>query len=197
MTTTTQALFDLVTRPEYIQPIRDEIIQALEDEVKEEGKDGWQKSAFDKIPKLDSFMKESQSFSRVALSSITLSDGFQLARGTHFTIPTANLLHDPSIIPDPEVFNGFRYYNPSSQSAERQNRFTATDSNNLSFGHGKYTCPGRFLASYTIKLVVAMLLVRFDIGFPKGKGRPRNIRFADAMFPYPNGEILLEERKKT
>lgn len=60
MTTTTQALFDLVTRPEYIQPIRDEIIQALEDEVKEEGKDGWQKSAFDKIPKLDSFMKESQ-----------------------------------------------------------------------------------------------------------------------------------------
>ncbi|KAL8632816.1 hypothetical protein Q9189_001521 [Teloschistes chrysophthalmus] len=201
---TTQVLFDLGARPEYIQPIRDEILQALEDEGKEVGKDGWQKSALDKMPKLDSFMKESPrlapqtlfAFSRVALSPITLSDGFHLPRGTHFTIPSANLLQDPSIIPNPEAFDGFRYYNASSQSTERQNQFTATDSNNLSFGHGKYACPGRYLASYKIKLIVAMLLVRYDIGFPKGKGRPRSISYADNMFPDPTGEILLKERAK-
>ncbi|KAL9582070.1 MAG: hypothetical protein Q9212_003507 [Teloschistes hypoglaucus] len=200
---TTQVLFDLGARPEYIQPIRDENLQALEDEGTEVGKDdGWQKSALDKMPKLDSFMKESQrlapqtlfAFSRVALSPITLSDGFHLPRGTHFTMPSANLLHDPSIIPNPEAFDGFRYYNASSQSTERQKQFTATDSNNLSFGHGKYACPGRYLASYKIKLIVAMLLVRFDIDFPKGKGRPRSISYADNMFPDPNGGILLKER---
>lgn len=111
-------------------------------------------------------------------------------------MPAANLLQDPSIIPDPEAFNGFRYYNDCSQNTERQNRFTATDSNNLSFGYGKYACPGRFLASYEIKLIVAMLLVQFDIGFPEGKGRPGSMMYSDSVFPDPKGGLILKERKK-
>lgn len=84
---TTQVLFDLGARPEYIQPIRDEILQALEDEGKEVGKDGWQKSALDKMPKLDSFMKESP---RLAPQTLCKSPRFHL--------------HSTSLTPFPDPF---------------------------------------------------------------------------------------------
>lgn len=58
---TTHVLFDLCARPEYIEPIRDEIEQA----IKENG--GWQKQTLNKMQKLDSFLKESQ---RVAPPSL-------------------------------------------------------------------------------------------------------------------------------
>ena len=50
----THVLFDLCERPEYIQPIRDEIEEA----IKENG--GWQKQTLNRMQKLDSFLKESQ-----------------------------------------------------------------------------------------------------------------------------------------
>ena len=49
-------LYDLCVRPEYIQPLRDEI----ESVIAEEG--SFTKAAFNKLVKLDSFMKESQRF---------------------------------------------------------------------------------------------------------------------------------------
>lgn len=45
---------DLCAHPEYIQPLREEIQNA----IKEDG--GWAKSTFNKMQKVDSFLKESQ-----------------------------------------------------------------------------------------------------------------------------------------
>lgn len=45
-------LFDLAARPEYIQPLREEIEQII-------GQHGWTKDAFNRMHKLDSFIKES------------------------------------------------------------------------------------------------------------------------------------------
>ena len=46
------ALLDLAARPEYLQPLREEVEQVT-DEF------GWTKEAFNAMPKLDSFLKES------------------------------------------------------------------------------------------------------------------------------------------
>jgi DNA-binding SARP family transcriptional activator len=45
-------LHNLLTRPEYEQPIREEIIAVIKEE-------GWSKTAMGKLRKLDSFIKES------------------------------------------------------------------------------------------------------------------------------------------
>ena len=50
----TQTLFDLISHPEYIPVIREEVEQVL----KEDG--GWKKTSLTKMRKLDSFMRESQ-----------------------------------------------------------------------------------------------------------------------------------------
>lgn len=52
-----QALFDLVSHPEYIAPLRDEV-QA----VKASDGEKWTKAGIAKLRKMDSFMKESQRF---------------------------------------------------------------------------------------------------------------------------------------
>lgn len=47
-------IYDLTARPEYLEPLRQEVRQTLE----EDG--GWSKNTPSKLVKLDSFMKESQ-----------------------------------------------------------------------------------------------------------------------------------------
>lgn len=65
--TAAQVLFDLIEHPEYIEPIREEIVQALD----EEG--GWKKTTLTKLRKLDSFMKESQRLNGPSLSKSSRS----------------------------------------------------------------------------------------------------------------------------
>jgi len=68
-----------------------------------------------------------------------------------------------------------------------------TDRNHLHFGYGKHACPGRFFASYELKMVLAELLLNYEFGYPNGKGRPENLN-ADE-FLYADPETVLEMRK--
>lgn len=60
----THAIYDLATYPEYILPLREEIMEVIEAE-------GWTKMAQGKMRKLDSFIKESQ---RLAAGSCKYKD---------------------------------------------------------------------------------------------------------------------------
>jgi len=59
-------LYDLIARPEYIKPIRDEITRVVEEDG---GWKLWQKSSFTKLGILDSFMRESQRWNPPTLLS--------------------------------------------------------------------------------------------------------------------------------
>ncbi|KAL8949001.1 MAG: hypothetical protein Q9222_004857 [Ikaeria aurantiellina] len=193
-------LYDFCEHPEYISQLREEIDHALI----EDG--GWRKSTPGKLWKLDSFMKESQrlsppsllTMSRVALQPITFADGLHLPRGTHFSMACGPLLQDQSIVHDPDTFNGFRYSMQRQQTGESsQHQFASTDKNNLNFGHGRYACPGRFFASHEIKILVAEILLRFDIRFPQGKGRAKNLAAFEYGFPDPEGIIEIKRRRNS
>ena len=71
--TTTNALsfiiLDLASRPEYIQPLRDEIEEVIVNDNVEEDENGvlrFKQSSLAKLWKLDSFMKESSRLSKNA-----------------------------------------------------------------------------------------------------------------------------------
>lgn len=63
--TTTMAaahfLYDLCARPEYLAPLRDEVLSVLKED------DGWQKMTVHKLRKMDSFLKESQRLNPASL----------------------------------------------------------------------------------------------------------------------------------
>ena len=63
---TTQAIFDLAARPEYIQPLRDEIQQVIDEDGQDLDGEGFvklKKMSMPKLKKLDSFLKETQRLS--------------------------------------------------------------------------------------------------------------------------------------
>lgn len=76
----------------------------------------------------------------------------------------------------------------------------------MTFGHGRYACPGRFFASNESKIILATLLLKYDIRFEhqekikEGKmlgkcERPANLVFADACFPNPEVKVLFRKRR--
>lgn len=126
-----QVIFDLVSRPEYIKPLRDEIQQVIE----EDGYDNiggkshkLKKQSIPKLKKLDSFMKESQRFSpptvagmgRITTADLKLSTGHTIPKGVHITFPAyaISMSAQSMVVPSdntesyvpPHEFDGFRFF---------------------------------------------------------------------------------------
>ncbi|MCJ1245735.1 hypothetical protein MMC30_002939 [Trapelia coarctata] len=190
-------LYDLASYPEYVQPIRDEIRSVAE----EDG--GWQKTSFAKLRKLDSFLKESQRFNPPTLLSYhrlmtkdhTLTDGTLLAKGSHICMPVSAIQNDPSVTPNPDVFDGFRYEKLRQREGEGHlHQFATTENKLLNFGHGKNACPGRFFASLEIKTILVRLIMNYDFRFVDGEGRPANKMAHEFVFPNPDGKLLVKAR---
>lgn len=178
--TCTHALYDLAAHPEYIQPLREELRMVLS-----ESGGVFVNTTLGKLKKLDSFMKESfrfnppglVSFKRKVLSDITLSDGTYLPKGTYVELPSHTIQMDPSIIPDPEKFDGFRFYKKRQSGAEEShgNQFVTVSKESLNFGYGRHACPGRFFASNELKVILANILLRYDIALEDPEaGRYKN-----------------------
>jgi hypothetical protein len=49
----TQVLYRLIAKPEYVEPLRQEVETVIREE-------GWTKAAIDKMHKIDSFLRETQ-----------------------------------------------------------------------------------------------------------------------------------------
>ncbi|KAF3480659.1 P450 monooxygenase No.2 [Arthroderma uncinatum] len=194
---TAHSLYDLCAHPEYF----DELLQEAYDVVKEDG--GWKKTTLNKMRKLDSFLKESQrvnppsllAFNRIVQTPLTLSDGTHLPKGTHFSVPAAAILKDNENLPDADTFDGLRYYK-IRQNPEEANRhqFAMTDTSNLHFGHGKYSCPGRFFASNEIKIILAHLLMDYEFKYLPGCSRPKNLTADENLYPDPSARLLMRKR---
>lgn len=193
-------LYDLLAFPEYLEPIRQEIREV----VRNEGPwMRWEKSAFSKLRRLDSFMRESQRFNpptllsmhRVLLQDAKMSDGTVLQKGAHISMAVNSIQNDPDVTPEPEKFDGFRYYKLRQIEGDGHlHQFSTTQDRILNFGHGPNSCPGRFFASLEIKIILVRLLMDYEFRFKDGNERPANLRAHEFIFPNPDAEILMRRR---
>ena len=193
-------LYDLVAKTGYLASIREEIRKVIEE-------DGewmtWQKASFSKLRKLDSFMRESQRFNpptllsmhRVMLQDYTLPDGTKLPRDAHISMAVNSIQNDPDVTPEPEVFDGLRYYKLRQQEGQSHlHQFSTTQDRILNFGHGTNSCPGRFFASLEIKTILVRLIMDYDFNLPSSQGRPKNLRAHEFIFPNPDATLLIRQR---
>ncbi|KAH3510178.1 hypothetical protein KXV55_002981 [Aspergillus fumigatus] len=132
-----------------------------------------------KLEKLDSFMKESlrfdtpltATFQRKAVQRITLSDGTVLQPGTLALTPSNAIAFDPNIYPNPEQFDGRRFYKLRHQNNSKANniiyQFTA--------------------ASKTQQAI----LFKYVLKFRAGEERPKTWLFQTINTPDPKGKILV------
>lgn len=95
-------------------------------------------------------------------------------------------------------FDGFRHYRKRLEPGEAyKHQFATTSNDNLHFGHGRYSCPGRFFASNTIKIIIGTFLMQYDVKLPPGKPRPENWPMHEYVFPNPEAEVMIRKRKST
>ncbi|MCJ1377129.1 hypothetical protein MMC17_000221, partial [Xylographa soralifera] len=136
------------------------------------------------------------SFNRVALTSLTLSSDLKIPAGTHLSVASRNILFDPNVTPNPDVFDGLRYYRLRGDSAEgHKHQFVSVDGTNMNFGAGRYACPGRFFASMELKLLLAHLLLKFDFQFLPGCSRPPLLVVDEFVAANPWAKVMVRRRQ--
>ena len=136
------------------------------------------------------------SFNRIAITDLTLSSGLQIPAGTHFSVASRNILFDPDVTPNPDIFDGLRYYKmrENNNGENHKHEFASLDGFNMNFGAGRYACPGRFFASMELKMLLAQLLLKFDFKFPAGKSRPSLLIMDELIAPVPWAKVLVKRR---
>ena len=147
------ALYNLVSHPEYITPIREEIeplVATL----------GWQKKTVTKMRKLDSFLKESIRLHPLSASKIhpvlllnnvvgssryvdkkpfTFSNGVTLPVGATVMVPVLPVHQDEDIYKNASKFEGFRFYKMREEEGDTAKTYCVnTNHNFLTFGHGTH-----------------------------------------------------------
>ncbi|CAK5282148.1 unnamed protein product [Mycena citricolor] len=201
----THALFDITSRPGYLEPMREEAENVIRAE-------GWTKSALNSMHKIDSFIRETQRMQGngpVAMSrkvihpdGFTFSDGIKIPYGSLIFVPGKTVHYDPTIHKDPEVFNGFRYSDLREAKADNHSveegifnsHMVTTSIEHLAFGHGRHACPGRFFAATEIKAMLAHILINYDIKAEVPGVRPANDDHG--MISAPNGSAGIFIRKR-
>ncbi|KJZ71108.1 hypothetical protein HIM_09527 [Hirsutella minnesotensis 3608] len=189
-------IFELATRSEYVAPLREEVQQCFAAYG-----DG-SKEAVDAMFKMDSFIKETQRFNaldasalaRLVLKPYTFSNGLHVPEGTYIFTPNSPLLEDTRYYNDPSVFDGFRFARMRDDAKLKAScPLTATGETSMHFGIGRHACPGRFMVSDEVKLVMIHLLVNFDFAIENFSPRPKNVAFGKFMLPNMTAKVWIKK----
>ncbi|KAI0071400.1 cytochrome P450 [Panus rudis PR-1116 ss-1] len=192
----TQALFHLAANAEYARILREEIEEIVAQE-------GWSKDSIQRMRHLDSFLKESQRYhglatafmSRIAKKDFTFSDGTFIPAGTFVSVPTWSTHHDEEYYDDPDTFNPWRFISKDDEDSQgTTNNMAATSPEYLPFGYGKHACPGRFFAANELKIILAHLVLTYDIKLEGETDVPEDLFFATAILPNPSIKVAFRRR---
>ncbi|KAG6330777.1 hypothetical protein ID866_8313 [Astraeus odoratus] len=190
--TFTQALYLLAANPEYALLLREEVERIVEE-------DGWTKEALGKMRRIDSFLKETLRYQgtawvtgqRKALKDIKLSDGTLIPKGTITLVSTSGIHHDPEVYDNADVFEPFRF---ADLGEANKYQLVAVNSASLSFGYGKVACPGRFFVAVILKLLLAHIVVSFDVKLDENGPQPKNLLLGYAIVADPKARVMFRRR---
>ncbi|KAL2148426.1 hypothetical protein VTH82DRAFT_2346 [Thermothelomyces myriococcoides] len=202
----TSAILELAaSRQEYIDELRAEIESVLA-----EHGGTWNKRALAGMQKLDSVLRESariNSFVTVGLSrqvvakdGVVTPSGVRIPRGMTVSVPSYPVFWDDDVYPSADEFRPFRFAEQRADgSVEYVKRaakaFASTSTEYLAFGHGRNACPGRFFAANELKLILAHLVLNYDIEL--GGSRPRDAWFSLIRVPPLRATIRIRKRLRS
>ncbi|KZF26778.1 cytochrome P450 [Xylona heveae TC161] len=200
--TLTFALYDLGTYPEYVDPLRKELEMHNTESELSSLKERWR--AFDRLPVLDSFLKESArlhpsdciSVRRKALTPHMFTSGTHIPEGAWACVPQAALQKDPSYYANPETFDAFRFVSARGDSGDTHTRTSNFTDVALPFpfwGMGKRACPGRYHAAWVLKLVLAHVVLNYDMKFSDDRAS-RSFKWRSAIVPRSDTTLLFKAR---
>ncbi|KAI1170862.1 cytochrome P450 [Nemania sp. FL0916] len=196
--TLTSILFDLLAHPQSQDELRAEVNEALE-----ECGGKWTLQRVAQMKKMDSFMKESNRLNpigfiagqRIAVKAHTFNDGLHLPAGTVFQFAADAIHHDSAYYPDPYKFDAKRFARMREAVDPNRFHFASVSDTSLSFGAGTHACPGRFLTAITVKMILVVLLTKYEVKLGgEDDKRPANLFHHFNLRPDPTTTIMLKRR---
>ncbi|KAH9845361.1 P450 monooxygenase [Teratosphaeria destructans] len=206
--TITNTLLDLYSSPrctEFITGLRDEVSKTLA-----ANNDEWTKAVVNDLIRVDSTIKESIRCSSLGIVGLTrivtsptgidLGDGIHVPKGIRVAAPIAGIHRDPENYEHPNVYDAFRFSREREFLGEtgkildkRAQGIVTTSDAFLTFGHGRHACPGRFFAAQEMKLMLAHIVLNYDLQI-KG-ARPSNFDLKGACVPSPKARLWVRRRE--
>lgn len=194
-----QALSDLVAHPEVLKEVHAEV---RDQHLKIAQKGGrWNLAALNDLPKLESAMKETARlspgtllvYSRLMEVDHTLSNGLTLRKGQFITSAShAHNTANEKAFPNPKEYQGLRFYEQNLH-LHRAQPFYSLDGDILTWGSGRWACPGRYVANLSSKVLLIKLIDEYEWGFLDGKPPPVT---ALHEFPLFSPDIKMQCRRK-
>ncbi|KAI1355957.1 cytochrome P450 [Xylaria sp. FL0043] len=190
-----RALVDLVAHPGVLNAVRAEI------RSKGESIGGvWDLAAVSDLEKLDSAMKETARlapgtiivYSRVVQQECILA-GIKLEKGQFITTSGPSRALDPAIFENPKEYQGLRFCAEDNIERHRARPFRSVDTDILTWGAGRWACPGRLVADMAAKILLVKLLDEWDFAFVNGKPLSPNA-VHEFMFFHPDNRMLARRR---
>jgi cytochrome P450 len=134
------------------------------------------------------------------MAPITLSTGDVVPKGMYICMNAGSMAMDASFYSSPTMFSPERFYSAANATLEndkspRITNFVATESGNIHWGSGRFTCPGRWYASAMMKVIMALIVTQYDITFPEGQTkRLPNVYMDILVEPNPRQSVLFRQR---
>jgi cytochrome P450 len=172
----------------------------------------WTRAAVAQLHRADSAIRESLRYTtmggRGSMRQVTPACGVQLPsgetvpQGVWVGLPVAAIHHDAALYAEPDAYLPFRFSDEREKlqaesggpkALEASKLAMATTSHTfLPFSHGRHACPGRFYAAQLLKLLLAELVLRYDV---RGlEERPKNMIVSDLTVP-PDGVSVWVKRR--
>lgn len=104
----------------------------------------------------------SEGLQRRATADTELSGGVKIRKGQLVSVDVSPL-SSPERFEDPGRFDIYRFKNMrESEGGEHKAQLVSTVPEHITFGLGKYSCPGRFFAANEVKIALCHLLLKYD-----------------------------------
>lgn len=217
---TTNTLLDLYSSPnkeEYVTGLREEVERVLCESGGE-----WTKNAINSMYRVDSTIRETMRYSGLGdlgmkrrvidPKGIDLSGGLHIPCGVSIAAPNHAIHRESDFYGDnANEWDAFRFSRPREAHLEqveaagdhpdrldrvlehKNQGLIATGADFLTFGHGRHSCPGRFFASQEMKLMLAHLIMHYDIEVVGGE-RPPAIFMNGNAIPSETAQLRVKLR---
>ena len=131
---------------------------------------------------------------RKAENDFMFSNGVLLPKDA-LVFAAAHARHlDQKIYADADTFDGFRFSKEScEEGGSRCPPVVNTTADYLVWGYGRHACPGRFYASAVMKMVLAHIVIGYDVRFEDGV-RPKDVFLGLNRIPDRKATVLFRKR---
>jgi cytochrome P450 len=132
---------------------------------------------------------------RIARQDYTFSDGTVVPRGTLLGVAALPIHLNEKIYPDALDFDPLRFVKLQEQeTGKRRFDMVTTSVDSLAFGYGNHACPGRYFAACELKLMLAHVIMNYDVKLENEGVRPKDLWLMTSCMPNMNAKVLFRRR---